>query len=142
MVNPKFGVASISCLNFILHKRQYSERVDCNPLLRSTRSEYWRFCILKFQHKMDAMPSFGVTMLSEMLSNPGSTLAEFKKKLINSFQLELEEGSSMQYGFHKFLFYCYFSVVYYFWLLNVVRLVQVKANILEKYQFGTNPGFT
>ena len=91
---------------------------------------------------MDAMPSFGVTMLSEMLSNPGSTLAEFKKKLINSFQLELEEGSSMQYGFHKFLFYCYFSVVYYFWLLNVVRLVQVKANILEKYQFGTNPGFT
>ena len=42
--------------------------------LQSTRSEYWRFCIIKFQHKRDATPSFGVTMISEVPSNPQLTL--------------------------------------------------------------------
>ena len=41
--------------------------------LRSTRSEYSRFCIIKLQNKMDATQNFGVAMISEVPTNPKLT---------------------------------------------------------------------
>ena len=73
METPKLGEASILCLNFIIQKRVYSERVEQNRL-RSTRSEYSSFCIIKFKHKMDSTPSFGVSIISKVPSNPQLTL--------------------------------------------------------------------
>ena len=37
--------------------------------------QYCDFCIIKLNRKMDATPSFGVTMISEVPSNPQLTLA-------------------------------------------------------------------
>ena len=59
LVTPKLGVASILCLHIYYMK----------PTL-STEG----FHIIKFKHKMDATPSFGVTMTSEVLSKSQLTL--------------------------------------------------------------------
>ena len=44
---------------------------DCGRPAPSTE----RFHIIKFKHKMDATPSFGVTMIPEVPFNPQLTLA-------------------------------------------------------------------
>ena len=44
--------------------------------LRSSRSEFRGVRIIKFKHKMDATPNFGVTMIPEVPSNPQLTLVE------------------------------------------------------------------
>ena len=65
MVTPKLGVAFILCWKFLLYKSASTRNGSTAILwLCWTRSEYWRFCIIKLQHKMDATPSFGVTMVS------------------------------------------------------------------------------
>ena len=38
--------------------------------LHSTRSEYLRFCIIKFHYEMDAKPSFGVSMYPKYILIP------------------------------------------------------------------------
>ena len=77
MVTPKLGVASILRFNFIIQDPQHSERAGRPAAikgLRSTRSEYCDLCKIKLNRKMDATPSFGVTMISEVPSNPQLTL--------------------------------------------------------------------
>ena len=43
----------------------------------------WEKCIIKFKNKMDATPSFGVTMISEVPSNPQLNLADVRTKFFN-----------------------------------------------------------
>ena len=78
----------LSCNYYLVQKAQFSHpKTDLLPHtgwinkslefkkgLRSTRSEYCDLCIIKLSRKMDATPSFGVTMISEMPSNPRLTL--------------------------------------------------------------------
>ena len=63
-MTPKLDVSSILCWNFITQKLEYSERVEYNQ----------RIAVDPLQHKMDATPSFGVTMISEVPSNSHLTL--------------------------------------------------------------------
>ena len=63
--------------------RNYSDRVEHNQRLQLTRSEYYNICIIKLNRKMDAMPSFGVTMISEVPSNPQLTLVLLNTVLCN-----------------------------------------------------------
>ena len=49
----------------VLGAGRHNQSIAVDPL---------RFCIIKFQHKMDATPSFGVSMISEVPSNPQLTL--------------------------------------------------------------------
>ena len=75
MVTPKLGVASILSVHFII--RNPSERVDDrNAIIDCGRPALCTegFHIIKFKHKMDATPSFEVTMISEVPSNPQLTL--------------------------------------------------------------------
>ena len=76
MVTPKLGVAAILCWYFIIQKRKYSERVNHITLIAFDPLEYSSFCIIIFQHKMDATPNFGVNMISEEHSNPQLTLKQ------------------------------------------------------------------
>ena len=50
--------------------------------LRSSRSEFRGVRIIKFKHKMDATPNFGVTMISEVPSNPQLTLVAKQANLV------------------------------------------------------------
>ena len=67
MLTQKLDVASILYWNFIIQKIEYSERVERSQII-AVNSEYLRFCLIKFQHRMDATPSFGVTIISEVPS--------------------------------------------------------------------------
>ena len=53
---------------------------DCGRPAPSTE----RFHVISFKHKMDATPSFGVTMISEVPSNPQLTLEQKMKKKLKS----------------------------------------------------------
>ena len=51
--------------------------------------------MIKFKHNMDATPSFGVTMISEVPSNPQLTLVEFAGK----YKKDLDQDISSAEGF-------------------------------------------
>ena len=75
MVTPKFGVASILYLHIFMRNPSELEAgqppsKDCSRPAPSTEG----FHIMKFKHKIGATPSFGVTMISEVPSNPQLTL--------------------------------------------------------------------
>ena len=69
MVTPKPGAASILSVQFII---QNPSVLGAGRPQWSTLSEGFR--IIKWTDKMDATPSFGVTMISEVPSNPQLTL--------------------------------------------------------------------
>ena len=50
MVTPKLGVPSILCWNFIIQKREYSERVDRIPLIAFGPLRVFALCKLKHLH--------------------------------------------------------------------------------------------
>ena len=77
MVTPELGVASIFRCNFIIQKRQYSERVQHNQRIAVDPFRVLALLYNKnFQHKMNATPSFGVTMISKEPSNTQLTLEQ------------------------------------------------------------------
>ena len=83
MVTPKLGVAAILCLNFIIRNPSelgpgQQQSKDCGRPATSSDG----FHIIKFKHKMDATPSFGVTMIPEVPSNPQLTLVKVAKVML------------------------------------------------------------
>ena len=85
MATPNLGVAFILHMNFIIHNPSVlgagrSQSKDCGGPAPRTKG----LCIIKFKHKMDATPSFGVSMISKESSNPQLNLGLLEKYIISS----------------------------------------------------------